>query len=74
MTRALEIAGHPGSRCGLFIEGFGPSLILLWFGSEMSSKGSCVEDVGLGKSDDLLNGQTHEQILNLSGLWGGTGH
>lgn len=53
MTRALETSGHPGSRCGLFIAGFGPSLILVWFESEMFSRGSCIEDVGLGASNDL---------------------
>lgn len=55
MTRALEASGHPGSRCGLVIAGFGPSLILVWFESEMSSKGSCIEDVGLGESDDFMD-------------------
>lgn len=55
MTRALETASHPGLGCGLFITGFGPSLILVWFGSEMSSKGSCVEDVEFGESDGLID-------------------
>lgn len=44
MTRVLEMGGHLGLRNGLFIAG-------LWApkGSEMFSKGSCVEDVGFGE-------------------------
>lgn len=59
MTRVLETAGHPCLRYSLSIASFGLSLILVWF--EMSFRASCVEDVGLGGSDELadrLNPQT----------------